>query len=342
MSTDPRSGPQERENVVARSRDKVTILRERDSDGPSNVVVAPVRPRLVEPVQHDTGPISTIAHAATWFSDVAGFAQRATAGLTLPRLKVSPLLATFVAFVLAPAFAAVIYFAFIASDQWTAEARFAVRSVEAEAADPSNNAGAGSSNPAATAASFSFTATSQNAYIVTSYIRSRAIVDHLNAKLNPGELFQRREADFWARLKREASIDELTEYWNAMVMTYIDGPSGIVTLQVRAFRANDAVTLGNVVLELSEALVNRISIRARRDSMEMAEKEVRRTYALTQAALADMRRFRDEAGIIDPAQAGTEIGKLLLPLLAEKVRLESDYFVARRDLDDNAPTIRVM
>src|SRR5262245_61647126 len=169
MSTDPRSGPQERENVVARSRDKVTILRERDSDGPSNVVVAPVRPRLVEPVQHDTGPISTIAHAATWFSDVAGFAQRATAGLTLPRLKVSPLLATFVAFVLAPAFAAVIYFAFIASDQWTAEARFAVRSVEAEsgAGESTNNAGAGTSNPAASVASFSFTATSQNAYIVT-------------------------------------------------------------------------------------------------------------------------------------------------------------------------------
>ena len=95
---------------------------------------------------------------------------------------------------------------------------------------------------------FSFTAPGQNAYIVTSYIQSRAIVDNLNKTLNLREIFRRPEADFWARLKRNASIDELTDYWKTMVSTYIDAPSGIVTLQVRAFRPDDAVALAKAGL----------------------------------------------------------------------------------------------
>jgi capsular polysaccharide transport system permease protein len=46
--------------------------------------------------------------------------------------------------------------------------------------------------------------------------------------------------------------------------------------------------------------------------------------------------------MIDPVQAGTEIGKLLLPLLAERIRIEGELFVLRRDLDSNAPTVRVL
>jgi capsular polysaccharide transport system permease protein len=95
-------------------------------------------------------------------------------------------------------------------------------------------------------------------------------------------------------------------------------------------------------LELSETLVNRISDRARRDAMAMSEEEVRRAYEMTQSALANLHQFRDSSGIIDPVQAGTEIGKLLLPLLTEKIRLESDLFVASRNLDDSAPTIKAL
>lgn len=42
---------------------------------------------------------------------------------------------SFVVFVLAPSFACAVYLAFIASDQYVAEARFAVRAAQFEAAD---------------------------------------------------------------------------------------------------------------------------------------------------------------------------------------------------------------
>lgn len=261
-------------------------------------------------------------------------------GDNLPKLRISPLLASFIGLVLAPAFAAMIYFALIAADQFAAQARFAVRQIDigsSETVAVADDASTGSSG-----ANFSFTAPGQNAYIVTSYINSRAIVDDLAPIINLREIFRRPEADFWARLKRNASAEELTDYWKSMVSTYIDAPSGIVTLQVRAFRPDDAVALAKAVLQLSEALVNRISDRARDDAMASSEQEVRRTYAMMQEALADLHSFRDSSGIIDPGQAGTEIGKLLMPLLTEKIKLESDLFVASRNLDDNAPTIKVL
>jgi capsular polysaccharide transport system permease protein len=328
MNEDPRLKPKEERVAVAAKRDRGPVLELRATESAPNAVTTSTRPTGLSPATD---------------RDLVGKAESPARAilrsLALPRLKISLHLASFIGCVLVPAFAATVYFAFIASNQYAAEARFAVRALEADFGDPASD---GSSESKGSSVNFSFTASGQNAYIVTSYVRSRAVVDDLNAKLDLREMFRRPEADFWARLNRDASIDELTEYWNSMVATYIDAPSGIVTLQVRAFRQDDALALGKAVMELSEMLVNRISDRARRDSMEMSEKEVRRTYTATQAALAELHRFRDSAGIIDPAQAAGEIGKLVVPLMAEKIRLESELFVASRDLDDSAPTIKAL
>lgn len=260
------------------------------------------------------------------------------AAIARPASSIPPILLSFILFVLAPAFAASLYFAFLASDQYTVEAQFAVRSVEAEAPQ-SETAGSGAAAPSG---GFSFTATGQNAYIVTSYIRSRAILDDLSKKLDLKEVFRRPEADFWARLNRGASIDEFTEYWKGMVATFVDPVSSIVTVRIRAFRRDDALRLGRAVVETSEALVNRISERARRDATAMAEKEVRRAFAGVQSALAELHKFRNDAKIIDPGQSAGEIGKLLVPLMSEKIKLESELFVVAREMANDAPTVRVL
>ena len=297
--------------------------------------------RLLE-VKSRANEKSRFLTASTWLRPLANaplaarevlshmerIATETTRALQTPRTKIPPILLSFIAVVLAPSFAAILYFAFLASDQYAVEARFAVRSVEPEQAEPG-----------ASGTSFSFTLAGQNAYIVASYIRSRAIVDDLGAKLNLRELFRRPEADFGARLKRDSSIDELTDYWNSVVSTYVDAPSGIVTVKIRAFRKADALAIGGALVTASEALVNRISDRARHDATAMAEKDVRQAFAAVQAALAELHTFRDKAGILDPGQATSDIGKLLIPLMTEKIKLESDLFVAGREMDPDAPTI---
>ncbi len=161
-------------------------------------------------------------------------------------------------------------------------------------------------------------------------------------KINLREIFRRPEADFWARLKSNSSIDDLSDYWLSMVDTYVDALSGVVTVRIRAFRKEDALAVGREVVEASERLVNRISDRARRDATALAEKEVRRSYADVQKSLAALHQFRDQEGMIDPGQSMSEVGKVLAPLMAEKIKIESDLFVAGKELSSTAPTVRIL
>ncbi|HMK90112.1 MAG TPA: capsule biosynthesis protein [Methylocystis sp.] len=283
-----------------------------------------------------------LARAPAAMREIAARVERVTGApvraIPAPLAKVPPLLASFIVLVLAPSVAAALYFALLAADQYTVESRFSVRSVEPEAAETGSTGGGGGSP----VGGFSFTATGQNAYIVTSYIRSRGIIDDLATKIDLREVFHRPEADFWARLKRDPSIEELVDYWNSMVDTYVDSVSSIVILRIRAFRREDALVLGQLVIEASEGLVNRISDRARRDSTAQAEMEVRRSFGAVREALAALNAFRDTSGMLDPGQASGEIAKLLVPLVGEKIKIEDELFVLRRELSEDAPTVRVL
>jgi capsular polysaccharide transport system permease protein len=251
---------------------------------------------------------------------------------------------TFVAMVVVPSFLAILYLAFLASDQYVAEARFAVRNLALEEpSKPSSSAkveisgtqGAASSGPLGTLAG-------QDAYVVANYIRSHAVFADLPKDLSLEEIFRRQEADFWARLKASPTREELTRYWRDMVTTYVDGPSGIVTVSVRAFRAKDAYDVNIALIAASEKLVNSLSVRARQDTMGRAEQEVRRAEGMVRDALVELQGYRDSAGIISPGDAGNSISQLLLQAMADKIRLQNDYFVTTHTLSSNAPTAQTL
>ncbi|WP_166141209.1 capsule biosynthesis protein [Methylosinus sp. RM1] len=276
-----------------------------------------------------------LAHAPKAARQLAGRVERIAteANRALEsRTRIPPLWLSFIAFVIVPSFAGAVYFAFFAAEQFVVETRFAVRAIEMEAM----------ATPKGESAAFTFTPSGQNAYIVTSYIRSRAIVTDVSSKLDLRAIYRRPEADFWARLRRDATIDALTDYWQSMVETTVDANSSLVTVKVRAFRKGDALALASAIVAASESLVNRISERARRDATAMAEKDVRRAFESVQAALADLHKFRDEFGVIDPSLTGGEIVALLAPLVAQKIKLEGELFVAGHELSADAPTVRVL
>ena len=155
-------------------------------------------------------------------------------------------------------------------------------------------------------------------------------------------MFQRPDLDFWARLKTAPKAEELQSYWMRMIKTSVDGSSGIVTISVRAFRPEDAKALAEACVRISEALVNRISERARTDAMRKAEEEARRAEGLMQQALRDLRAFRDKEGILDPGSAANATSQLLLGALAERGRLQTDMFVLSRALAPTAPSVKAL
>ncbi|WP_158813602.1 capsule biosynthesis protein [Methylocapsa sp. S129] len=257
--------------------------------------------------------------------------------LAAPRTRPSAYLISFILFVIVPSLVASLYFAFLASDQFVAEARFAVHTAQIDMMQVDKMK---SSLSSAAATMTSPSMAGQEAYIIATYIRSRAIVDDLSKDTDLRAIFRRPEADFWARLKDKASAEELVRYWNGMVTAYVDAPSGVVTVSVRAFRPEDALALSNAIIKASEALANEVSARARADAMKNAESEVRRDEGRVQTALGDLRSFRDSQGYIDPGSAATTTGTLLTGLMGQKIKLQNDLFVATRAMSPEAPTIQ--
>ena len=256
----------------------------------------------------------------------------------MPRLarRPSALLLSFIILVAVPSLLAQVYLAFIASDQFVAETRFAVRTAQAEGGDSIKSALSSLSSGSIPSG------TGHEAYVVTSYIHSRAIIDDLAKVLDVRQIFRRPNADFWARLKANAPAEELLDYWDGMVSTYVDGPSGIVTVKVRAFRPDDALAIARAIITLSEKLANDVSARARADTMRRAEMEVRRSEGKVRVALQDMREYRETEGYLNPVNAATSTSKLLLELMGEKIRIENDLFVATRAMSAEAPSVRTM
>lgn len=233
---------------------------------------------------------------------------------------------TFFLLVILPALLSVLYFTLIASDQYIAEARFAVRSL----ADDSDDTDVGGNL-------FTMRAASQDSYVVTSFIHSSEILERLDGKIDYRAIFESPSADFWSRLDPDASREEFLEYWANHVTAYIDGPSSIVTLTVRTFHPEDSVRLASAILEESEKLVNELTVRAREDLLESYQQEVNRTTQQYREALADLSKLQKQTGFLNPVDEATQTGTLLTGLLAQAMELDSRIFVLRQSNGAEAP-----
>lgn len=224
-----------------------------------------------------------------------------------------------------PFILACIYYLSIATPQYVAETRFAVRTL-GETAEDDRIGGGGV---------LTMTSMTQDAYIVASFINSAAMLEKVSARLDIRALFSAERIDAWSRLPPGASQERLLDYWNGQVNTYFDGPSGIVMLDVRAFSPEDALMLARAIIEESETLANELSIRARRDFVRRAELETVARQQDYQDTLERLNSLQNETAMLDPAQRASETGVLLTGLLAAKLDVDARLFV----LEDQAIAI---
>ena len=250
------------------------------------------------------------------------------------------ILFTFLAVVIAPTVAAGIYLFAFASDQYVAETRFAVRNADAPSgADGVKGDAGGIGGGAMSLLAGGPNLASEDAEIIASYIHSRAAVEEISRLVDVRAIFQRPDADFWARLPSDASAEDLTKYWNRMITVYVESSSGIVQVSASAFRRQDALDLTKAVLTASEKLANSLNLKMQADQSRIAEDEVRRSEGNVRFALADLTAFRNSQHLIDPKESAESTGKLLLQLMGDKIETEGRLYVVQRAQGANAPGI---
>lgn len=214
-----------------------------------------------------------------------------------------------------------------AAHQFDSEARFVVRARQSSPAAGGLEAvmqGAG------------FARGSEDAMGVRDYLQSHDAVAALRQRIPLVDIFRRPEADPIARIWWEQpSAERLLDYFRRMVTAQYDQMSGITTLKVRSFRAEDSQALAGELLALSEELVNRLNLRLLEDGLRVAREEVARAEARLSATQTAMTEFRDRERSLDPSRSAAvaleNLGKLDGALAQARAELAEATRFSRTD-----------
>jgi capsular polysaccharide transport system permease protein len=239
------------------------------------------------------------------------------------------LLSSFGAFVLLPFLVASLYWGLVASDQYVAEAKFALRSAE-------------TSTLAALGVNLQAHQQADDAQVVVKYILSRAMADALDKKLGLRAIFSRTDIDYLSRLDPGEPAEKLEKYWRRRVDARVETLSGVVSLQVRAFAPHDAVTIAQNVVELSEKLVNDLSSRLRADALTQARAEASRAQKRMEAAMSTLRVVRDAQGVFDAPAAAQSLDRIITRLRMELAASEESLALQASASAVDSPQLRLL
>ena len=179
-----------------------------------------------------------------------------------------------------PTLVALAYFGLLASDRYVSEAQFVVRT----AAKPVGGGGLGAILQMA-----GLGRAQDEIYSVQSFMGSRTAAEQLAERLPLRTMYSHPDADFVARFPSFIygdSAEELHRYLSWMITTIHSSTTGLTTLRVQAFRAEDAQQLALALLELGEQTINRLNARIHTDAVRSAEAEVKRADAILKGAQA--------------------------------------------------------
>lgn len=234
--------------------------------------------------------------------------------------------------VIIPTLLAILYFGLFASDVYISESRFVVRSPE---------------KPAATGLGIilktaGFTNAGDEVYAARDFITSRDALAVLDKDGSVERAYTSQAVSLFDRfdpLGLSGSKEDFYRYFLKKVAVQYDSSTSITTLSVRAYSAQDAFRINRQLLEQSEALVNRLNDRARKDLIAYAEKEVSEAQAEAERSALALARYRNRKGVIDPERQATVQLQMISKLQDELIAARNQLYQLKATVPGN-PQIR--
>lgn len=235
-----------------------------------------------------------------------------------------------ICFVGMPVLIATVYFGLIASDVYVSESTIAVK-VQ------------GSSQVSSLGEFFSAAvggAHSGESGLVLEYIRSRRLLQHLQEKLNFSKWYDSEDIDIISRLPKDSTMEELLDYYHDKVTLRSKPETGVIVLQVKAFRAEQAQTITQEIITQTEAFVNRLSERMQQDLIAFAESIVRKAQGNVLQTSDALQRFSTRYRNIDPMQTTGGILSLIQELQSRLIQARIELAQHRAYMRDDSAKIQ--
>ena len=207
-----------------------------------------------------------------------------------PRFRHKVLLSSFALGVVAPTVLAVVYLYLIAADQYASKVGFTVHSEDMSAAGALLGG-----------LSMLTQSSSSDAEVIYEFIQSRTLVERINRKIDLAKVFSRPAFDPVFAYDTDGTIEDLVDYWQRMVRISYASNSGLIEVETRAFRREDALAISREIVAESTAVINEMSAIAREDATRYAREELAVAIERLKQAREERTRFRSKTRLIDPA-----------------------------------------
>lgn len=235
----------------------------------------------------------------------------------------------FIVMVIVPSVGGGIYYGFIASDRYVSTAVMTVRSAEGM---KTNLLGSFLGDMVASGSS-------NEAYIVQDYILSQEMMSKLEGWLNLREMFQSKHADYFSRLAKDASEEDMLDYYRNRVSVNYDSTTGNITLTTEAFLPEDAQAMAQAIIALSDELVENIAARARKDAMAFARSELERAEKQMREVRLKLADFRDRHGELDPTRSADALLAIVGGIETELSRSRTELATLRGVMRENTAQV---
>jgi len=236
----------------------------------------------------------------------------------------------FIIFVALPTIIATIYYSLIASDIYISESRFVIKSPDQKR------------SPVSTLANLvqmtGMSSGQEQANEVLTFVRSRDALKELEKNSDIRAKFASPTADFISRFPQPFSKDtfeNLFKYYEKMVDARIDTETGAATIKVQGFSPDDAYRINQQLLNLSEALVNRLNARAQAKAISEAQKQVELATARAKTARVALAQYRNAQALIDPGKQAGGVLEIANKMIAERAALQAQLDLMQRVAPNN-------
>lgn len=180
----------------------------------------------------------------------------------------------------------------------------------------------------------------QNARIVDTYLKSPDLFETINKELKIVDHYSAKSHDIISRLSSDPSAWDKEVFWAKVSQPKIDVDSGVVTFTVRAYDPQMAQDIAKATLKASEALVNEMNERSRKDAIKLASNEVKIAQERVSQAQKALEVFRDEHRELDPKATASGLQSLVFELEGELAKVKAQLAESRSYMQSNAPTVR--
>lgn len=220
------------------------------------------------------------------------------------------------------------YYGAIASDRYVSHASLTLKQADQIKAVPDalSLLGIGGSNH-------------QDLQLIQTYLTSWDMLALLDQQLGLKAHYQSPHADWWSRLKADASREEFLDYYRDHLALTLDDTSGIITLQLQAFDADYAQQVVALMLKESEGFINRMGHQVAAEQLQFVEREVTQSHQRLMNEQAKLLAFQKAHQLMSPEATGSAMQNVISQLEAELVQQEAELKRLQIFMNPQAPDV---